>query len=204
MSVKVVARLAMAAFLAGQALSPAAAATQDAPAGGNSAVYAPPVNAPGDIPASSQADKPFGVESGTSNIKYFDFDFSSQTPGNAAARSAFVPGWGQAFNDQKVKGTVMFITAAAAVGGSLALFRSANKTYDDYKATGVANDNAYDEYKRRWTQSAILGGAAAGIWIYSIIDAYRNGYSSLYSTRSEWNMVALADGGAVVWRREFK
>src|SRR5262245_35162978 len=59
----------------------------------------------------------FGVQGTGADIQYHVVELSGRKPGNSAVRSAFVPGWGQFFNGEKVKASILFVaTIGAAVG----------------------------------------------------------------------------------------
>ena len=115
---------------------------------------------------------------------------SPKTRFKAAARSLFIPGWGQRYSDQKLKGNLFTLLAAASV---IAYFIADDDfdyrydnynrwldTYDQTAATGSigeltnlqarlddAQDKAYDaENVRR-----IAIGSAIAVWGLGVLDA---------------------------------
>ncbi|MBI4397255.1 MAG: hypothetical protein HY548_09180 [Elusimicrobia bacterium] len=99
-------------------------------------------------------------------------NLSESTPVNATVRSLLVPGWGQIFNGQAMKGAAFFFATGSLATGAYSADRSADKTYKDYKAKSVADDPLYDDYKVQRNRATALKAAAAGLWVYSIIDAF--------------------------------
>ncbi len=145
----------------------------------------------------------FGVEGDASDIKYHVVELTAHSPSNAAVRSAFVPGWGQGFNNERVKGSIFFLGTLGAVFGSFKLYEKAGDAYDDYKASGLKNSNKYDDYEQYRQQSLILGGAAAVLWIVGIFDAYRHAYQPLYSSARTVDVAFNDDGASFRLRKTF-
>ncbi len=137
----------------------------------------------------------FGVEGDASDIKYHEIELTAHSPASAATRSAFIPGWGQHFNNQKAKGTVFFFVTVGALAGTVHLASKADRTYDDYKQLGVKNSSLYDDYKSEQTRAIALGSVTAVLWTIGVIDAYRHAYVPLYSKTTSFD-VAFIDGGA--------
>ena len=116
-----------------------------------------------------------------------DFKLKPKTRVKAALRSIVIPGWGQRYYGAKTKSNVMFI--GALVGGATAgimHLRFDNKR-DDYlnflkryesersvpeKFLMLAElyDRQQDAYDAE-QQRNIVGAVAAGIWVYSVLDA---------------------------------
>jgi hypothetical protein len=99
-------------------------------------------------------------------------DLSGQTPSLAALRSAFIPGWGQAYNDQPTKAWITFWLFAAATGGTIYFNSEATKKYDEYESKGLVNDDTYDKYKANVKTSEIFLAAAIVFYVFALIDAY--------------------------------
>ena len=108
----------------------------------------------------------------------------------AAFRSAVLPGWGQVYNDQPVKGALLGIATgglavATAVLGGHALYGS----LVEYPAAGRVGESAklpaeekaaYVEGIRVRTNTEalaaqILAGVTAGAWLVTVADAYLSG-----------------------------
>lgn len=142
--------------------------------------------------ARAVVDRVFGVKGEAGNIEYHVVEFSKVSPTSSAVRSALLPGWGQHFNRQPVKGSVLFLSFAASAFGAFYLNAKAGNTYDDYKARGSKNDPLFDDYEDEKSQATILGMGAGLIWAFSVFDAYRNAYNPLYTR--EMNLeLAYAD-----------
>ncbi len=116
-----------------------------------------------------------------------DFKLKPKTRVKAALRSIVIPGWGQRYYGAKTKGNVMFI--GALVGGATAgimHLRFDNKRDDylnflkryenersvpeKYLMLAELYDRQQDAYDAE-QQRNIVGAIAAGIWVYSVLDA---------------------------------
>ncbi|MCL2145071.1 MAG: DUF5683 domain-containing protein [Endomicrobia bacterium] len=101
-----------------------------------------------------------------------DLDFSGVRPVNASVRSALMPGWGQGWNNQPVKGWITFGVFAVSVAGAFYFNAQAYEKYDSYEEKGIVNGKLYNEYEDNRTLSQVFTFAAIGTWLYSVIDAY--------------------------------
>jgi hypothetical protein len=105
----------------------------------------------------------------------------------AGIRSGLVPGWGQYYTDQRMKGTLFFLAEAAAVGA--VLYTDAKRTdaqnevndawrryadadtEEEIEAALAERDRLYDELekwhnnRRRWAYVAV------GVWLVNVLDA---------------------------------
>lgn len=149
------------------------------------------------------ASRAFGVQGPADNIKYKPISFSRHSPGNAALRSALIPGWGQVFNQQRVKGISFFTMTALAATGALSLRSDYRRLYDQYEARGLKDDALYDEYKKKKTQSMALGVAAGLLWLIGIVDAHQNAYNPVFSREGGIEVIADADSTRLEWRKRF-
>jgi hypothetical protein len=194
-------------LLAASLLTPALWA-DDAPEADDYAPYLNPPSRgaalPGEVGEAGEAifGRVFGVQGSGAEIKYHVFELGNRTPGNAAMRSALVPGWGQAFNQQDVKGALLFATTVGALVGSVVRYNTARHSYDDYKERGQKDGSLYNDYQDQRTQSFILGGVALFLYSYGVIDAYKNAYSSLY-TKSSVEVAMGPSDTEIVWKRRF-
>jgi len=102
---------------------------------------------------------------------------------DAVFRSLVVPGWGQAYNRQKVKAVVFGAAAAGTLAGALAFHLDAAKAERDYEARTTAaqlggSDPATAAVALREDASRSYGirngflWAAAGVWALGVADAY--------------------------------
>jgi hypothetical protein len=153
--------------------------------------------------AKAAVGRVFGVKGEGGNIDYHVVELNNHSPANASVRSLLVPGWGQAFNGQRIKGVVAFLSVGAAAGGSLALFNKANQSYDHYNDLGVKDDPSYNDYKRERTQSLLLGTAAILLWVYSVVDAYHNAYNPVLTRDNSMDVAFDSKGEHLIWRRKF-
>jgi hypothetical protein len=145
----------------------------------------------------------FGVEGHGGDIAYYSVDMFVHTPAHAAWRSALAPGWGQLFNRQYPKGYLMMGSFLATGGGALLMYNKSRDSYDEYKARGLRNGDAYDDYERQQNQSLVLGVLAAAIWGYSIVDAHRNAYHALWSDSQQIHLAAGPEGARIIWEKKF-
>ncbi|AKL97995.1 DUF5683 domain-containing protein [Endomicrobium proavitum] len=114
----------------------------------------------------------------------FELDFSEAKPFNAALRSVLMPGWGQGWNEQPVKGWITFGLFAAAVGGAFYFNGQANNKYNEYKTLGAIDGNLYNDYETNYNTSTYFTYGAIAVWLYAVIDAY-------FTCQSQ-----IAEGGA--------
>lgn len=78
----------------------------------------------------------------TANRAQLDVNLTAKTKFKAALRSVFIPGWGQAYANQKTKGVTFMILAA----GSAAAYLLADKKFDDKR-------DEYDDYMDRYNSA---------------------------------------------------
>ena len=113
--------------------------------------------------------------------------------GDAALRSLLVPGLGQHYNRQPVKGWVFTGVAAGLAGGALAYHLAGSSAHSRYQKAGNPTDAAryYTETTDRYrTRDWLLVGLAA-TWAVNVVDAYLSGVDGR----------AMLGGGVRRWRR---
>jgi TolB-like protein len=108
----------------------------------------------------------------------------------AAFRSVVLPGWGQSYNDEPVKGAIFGLAAGGlllstvVVGGDAlraAFVEYPNAGYtDETKSLPPAEKSAYVESVRvrannGWFAASVLAGVTAGVWLVNVADAYLSG-----------------------------
>jgi hypothetical protein len=71
-----------------------------------------------------------------------DIRLSPKTRFKAAARSLFIPGWGQRYAEQKSKGFLLHLMAAGAVTAFVVTDHDFNKKFDRFDGLQVAFDSA--------------------------------------------------------------
>ncbi len=153
--------------------------------------------------ATAVVDRVFGVKGEAANIDYHVVEFTKVSPTNSAVRSLFVPGWGQHFNRQRVKGSVLFLAFAASTFGALHLYNKSQNTFDDYNNRGVKDDPLYSDYEDQKTQSTLLGAGAIFIWAFSIFDAYKNAYNPLYTKNVTLDLAYSPDESSLRLNKRF-
>ncbi len=135
-----------------------------------------------------------------------------RTRSDAAYRSLLVPGWGQVYNRQPVKGAVFGAAALAAVGGAVAYQLKGSKAEQDYQAKVTAGqlgsdpgaaaaklrEDATQAYRTR--NVFVLG--AIGVWAVAAADAYLFGVDGDKAVEGLALTPAPVDGPglALAWR----
>ncbi len=105
-----------------------------------------------------------------------------RSKGDAAFRSLLVPGLGQFYNRQPVKGWAFLGTEVVLLGGAVTYQVLGSKAYDDYLAFGGGGPSPTSEAQKRYdlaasdyrTRNWLLGGAAV-VWALNVVDAYVSG-----------------------------
>jgi TolB-like protein len=104
---------------------------------------------------------------------------------DAVFRSLLVPGWGQFYNRQPVKGWIVIGSGVALVSGAVGYHLAGQKAYDDYRAKssaaqlgGAPSAEAAALYataaSRYRTRNWLFGGVAA-LWVLNVADAWFSG-----------------------------
>lgn len=171
--------------------------------------YAPYLNPPSRQDAPATIDNQpvmgriFGVQGSGADIDHYVFDLTDRRPSSAAVRSAVVPGWGQAFNNEKGKGILLFVTTVGLAAASIVRYSASRETYNDYKDLGSRSSVLYDDYKDERTQALAMGAAAAVLYTFGIIDAYKKAYEPLYSSDGGMNLALSPSETHVSWAQKF-
>jgi TolB-like protein len=98
-----------------------------------------------------------------------------RTKSGALFRSLLIPGWGQIYNQQPVKGYA-FIGVAIALGGSAALMQGLSAmAANDYKRATSNFDAAAQRAENFGIAAVALVSTLGAFWIYNVIDAYVSG-----------------------------
>ena len=90
----------------------------------------------------------------------------------AFLRSMAVPGLGQLYNEQPVKGYVFMGIEAGLVGTSLGFAVDGYLHQQEYEKDQPDTVDDYDKAEQSYLIASIGGGVAAGFWIYNMIDAW--------------------------------
>jgi hypothetical protein len=97
-----------------------------------------------------------------------------RSPTGALLRSAVIPGWGQFYNSEPLKGLGYGALQAGLLGWVLYENNRADEARENHRLTGdPAWEQAYEEhYNRRRS----LIWYTAGAWVLSMLDAYVDAY----------------------------
>lgn len=102
----------------------------------------------------------------------------------AVFRSILVPGFGQFYNRQQVKGWLVLGTEVALLGGALGYHLAGKAAYEDYRSASRETLGAapsaeaarrYDLATSRYSTRNWLLVGAAGVWALNVVDAYLSG-----------------------------
>ncbi len=93
----------------------------------------------------------------------------------ASARSLVLPGWGQYYKDQRIKGTVFTAFQVLSVAALAVLQAEVNRRHDDYLSIREHNnpfvEDRYQEYRRAYRARNAAGYFALGVYILNYLDA---------------------------------
>lgn len=92
-------------------------------------------------------------------------------------RSAIMPGWGQFYNEQNVRGGIYVATAFTLVGLTAYQYGRFSLASDDYQSATSENESAtaFSRAESMRTQAYLLIGVTAGFWVFNAVDAYFGG-----------------------------
>ncbi|MBD3367974.1 MAG: hypothetical protein GF405_07365 [Candidatus Eisenbacteria bacterium] len=112
---------------------------------------------------------------------------SRKTPLSAGLRSALVPGWGQFYTGQELKGTAFLVVEAGLAAGLLwsdAKRHDAENDYEDalraYQAADQVDEieeayaerlRTFDDYEKWHERRKRWAYAAAAVWLINVLDA---------------------------------
>ena len=121
-----------------------------------------------------------------------------KSPTGALLRSAALPGWGQFYNENPLKGIVMGSAELGLLAWLLHEHIAAEDARTDYLETGdPADESRYDSHSQRRMDLIWYTSAA---WLYGMLDAYVDAY--LFSFESENRSFERKAGiGAIVYFR---
>jgi len=101
------------------------------------------------------------------------------SPYGAVARSAIIPGWGQFHAHNYLQSVFSFFGVGTSLAGAVVTHFSFREAYDkEYLPIALENRKskealaAYDWANQKYRVRQFFLYTAAGIWAYSIIDAY--------------------------------
>ena len=116
------------------------------------------------------------------------------SPIGAVSRSV-IPGWGQFYTHNKLKGIIIFLSVGILSVGGVQVDTTYRDYYDKY-SDAVFNDSSqadfyFDRSNQYYKLSRFLLYTAAGIWAYSIIDSYVD--ANIYNAQQQSRMLDIDD-----------
>ncbi|MBZ0264216.1 hypothetical protein K8I28_06070 [bacterium] len=89
-------------------------------------------------------------------------------------RSLAVPGWGQFYNEQPLKGWIFFAGEAAAISSWLIADQMYEDSYEDYLLAKTPNKAAklYDDVQQARLIKNVTLASAGGVWVLNVLDAW--------------------------------
>jgi hypothetical protein len=144
----------------------------------------------------------FGPYDTGGKINYHDFDLSDHSRSSAGIRSLLVPGWGQFFNGEERKGTLLFSVTAILAVSAFSTYNNAQNSYDDYRSTGRKDSSTYNDYSSKLNLSIILTGLTAVMWGVSVHDATKN-YQKAESNAGTTLAFNASGNPELVYQRKF-
>lgn len=117
------------------------------------------------------------------------------SPIGAVSRS-IIPGWGQIYTHNILKGAVIFLSVGILGGGGVradAIYRDVynNKYLPAAIADSTQADFYFDRSNQYYKLSRFLFYTAAGIWAYAIIDSYVDAH--IYNARQQTKLLDIDD-----------
>jgi len=92
---------------------------------------------------------------------------------NALCRSFILPGWGQFYNKQPVKGTIIVCSEIVLISGAVATYYMSEAYYDIYNTNPKGEPEKYYQLANHCHYiSDYLTLCTVVVWVYSMIDAY--------------------------------
>ena len=106
-------------------------------------------------------------------VRYDAVEYTTSYGARGLWRSAIIPGWGQMYKKQYVKGSLIFVAEAALVTSAL-IYENQRTSYRN-KAAATSDTNAIKFYQNHANTSknirnGLIAGAAA-VYVYNIVDA---------------------------------
>jgi len=102
------------------------------------------------------------------------FSNQARSQSEAVFRSTVVPGWGQFYNEQPLKGWIVLGVEAASIASWLYFDNLENSKYNEYlrSTDPTLSESLYEDVKRNrdLKQFGIL--AAGGVWFLNMADAW--------------------------------
>lgn len=116
------------------------------------------------------------------------------SPVGSIVRSAIVPGWGQYYSRNPIRGTLSVVGVGTSLAGALAAHQSFQNVYTNRYLPAATIDPKSEEsisqYKRsndRYKLRQFFLYAAVGVWAYSVIDSYVG--AKFYNAKAKVNLL---------------
>lgn len=94
----------------------------------------------------------------------------------ALFRSALVPGWGQLYNGEPVKGGIVLATELGLLGTALGFHLAGNHALESYEQDLRVTVSERELAESRYTTRNALLWTAGGVWVANLVDAWLAGY----------------------------
>jgi hypothetical protein len=93
----------------------------------------------------------------------------------ASGRSLVLPGWGQFYKEQRIKGTVVIAVQVLSLAALAVMQAEVDRRHDDYLSVNEYHspvvDDRYQEYRRAYRMRNAVGYVALGVYILNYFDA---------------------------------
>lgn len=116
------------------------------------------------------------------------------SPVGSIVRSAIVPGWGQYYSRNPLRGTLSVVGVGTSLAGALVAHQSFQNVYTNRYLPAAKIDpkseEAISQYKRsneRYKLRQFFLYAAVGVWAYSVIDSYVG--AKFYNAKAKVNLL---------------
>lgn len=94
---------------------------------------------------------------------------------SASWRSLLLPGWGQFYKDQQVKGTTFAVAQILSLGAFIFMETEVHRRHQDYLNIHDPNnpevDSRYQDYRRAYQVRNVVGYVALSIYVVNYFDA---------------------------------
>ena len=114
---------------------------------------------------------------------------------DAGYRSLIVPGWGQFYKKKNTKGFLFLIGAAGSVGGFM--YANSKHSYNINRSLETNNMDLKKQYVQKagdfTTIKNITLAAAAGVWIWNVIDATSTEGATKYAQSKPFKFNLVSD-----------
>jgi hypothetical protein len=119
------------------------------------------------------------------------------SPIGAAIRSV-VPGWGQFYTHSKLEGVLVFLSVGVLTGSGVQMDARYRDLYNNEYRPAVLSGSSdadfyFDESNQYYKLSRFLFYTAAGIWAYSVIDAYVDAH--IYNAKQQARSLDIDNKG---------